>query len=96
MINYTKLELWRNAALKLAELKDQEMKLRKELFKEGFEDCAVEGVNELSLQDGWSLKATVPYTRSLDQAKVPELLKALKEGQSAPNPYQDEVRPVGS
>ena len=82
-MDYAKLEQWRLATLELARIKEQEMKLRKELFAEGF-PLTDEGANALDLQDGWVLKATVPYTRTLDQTKVAELLKDLKKMKAPP------------
>jgi hypothetical protein len=80
-MNYTKLEQWRKATLELAAVKELEMALRKELFADGFM-APVEGTNLIELQDGWNLKATLPYTRSLDQAKVEETLKLLKKAKA--------------
>lgn len=80
-MDYVKLEQWRKLATQLSAIKNDEMKLRKELFKEGF-IAPVEGANTIELQDGWMLKATVPYTRALDQEKVPEVLKELKKAKA--------------
>lgn len=80
-MDYVRLEAWRKCALELARLKEEEMCLRKEIFKEAFE-AATEGANKLTLQGGWELKATVPYTRTLDQAHVAELLKELKKAKA--------------
>lgn len=78
-MDYTKLEQWRKAALELSALKAHEMTLRKQVFAQAFGKEAVEGVNKVELQDGWALKATLPYTRSLDQTKVESALKLLKK-----------------
>lgn len=80
-MDYVRLEAWRKCALELSRLKEEEMRLRKEIFKEAF-DAASEGANKLTLQGGWELKATVPYTRTLDQAHVAELLKELKKAKA--------------
>lgn len=77
-MDYIRLEAWRKCALELSRLKDEEMCLRKEVFADAFV-MATEGANKLALQGGWELKATVPYTRTLDQTKVAELLKELKK-----------------
>ena len=80
-MDYVRLEAWRKCALELSRLKEEEMCLRKEIFKEAF-DAASEGANKLALQGGWELKATVPYTRTLDQAKMAEILKELKKAKA--------------
>lgn len=80
-MDYVRLEAWRKCALELARLKEEEMCLRKEVFKEAF-IAASEGANKLTLQGGWELKATVPYTRTLDQAHVTGLLKELKKAKA--------------
>lgn len=77
-MNFTKLEAWRLATLELAALKAKEMQLRKELTAENFTSTE-EGTHTLDVADGWQLKMTQPYTRSLDQAKMPEILKQLKK-----------------
>lgn len=77
-MNYEKLEQWRAAALDLELAKTLEMRLRKELATECF-PTLLEGTNTLELQGGWVLKLNQPFTRSLDQAKAPEVLKALKK-----------------
>lgn len=77
-MDYVKLEAWRKCALELSRLKEEEMCLRKEIFASAFV-AATEGANKLVLQGGWELKATVPYTRTLDQAKVADILKELKK-----------------
>ena len=80
-MDYVKLEAWRKCALELSRIKEEEMCLRKEVFASAFV-TATEGANKLVLQGGWELKATVPYTRTLDQAKVAEILKELKKAKA--------------
>lgn len=80
-MDYVKLEAWRKCALELSRIKEEEMCLRKEVFASAFV-AATEGANKLALQGGWELKATVPYTRTLDQAKVAEILKELKKAKA--------------
>lgn len=80
-MDYVKLEAWRKCALELSRIKEEEMCLRKEIFASAFV-AATEGANKLTLQGGWELKATVPYTRTLDQAKVADLLKDLKKAKA--------------
>lgn len=80
-MDYVKLEAWRKCALELSRLKEEEMCLRKEIFASAFV-AATEGANKLVLQGGWELKATVPYTRTLDQAKVADILKELKKAKA--------------
>lgn len=77
-MDYAKLEQWRAATLELELVKANEMRLRKELVAECF-PTLLEGTNSRELQGGWVLKMNQPFTRSLDQAKAPELLKALKK-----------------
>lgn len=77
-MNYAKLEAWRLCAAQLDTLKKQEMELRKALVTETF-TSTLEGAHSIELDAGWTLKMTQPYTRSLDQAKMPEVLKALKK-----------------
>ena len=77
-MNYVKLEQWRAAARELELVRDNEMRLRKELVAECFPNM-VEGVSYLDLMSGWKLKVNQPFTRSLDQDKAPEVLKALKK-----------------
>lgn len=77
-MNFEKLEQWRLATLELSLLKAKEMQLRKELTDENFQ-TALEGAHTLDIYDGWQLKMTQPFTRSLDQAKMPEVLKQLKK-----------------
>lgn len=77
-MNYAKLEQWRAAVAQLAIVRDEELRLRKELAAECF-PTLLEGTNSQELQGGWVLKLTQPFTRSLDQARSPELLKALKK-----------------
>lgn len=77
-MNYEKLEQWRAAALELELAKTLEMRLRKELTAECFPNL-LEGTNSIELQAGWVLKMNQPFTRTLDQAKAPEVLKALKK-----------------
>lgn len=83
-MDYIKLEAWRALDTQLIELKKQEMALRKELFKEVF-NTEEEGAHQVDLPEGWKLKATVPYTRSLDQSKMEETLKALKKAKADPD-----------
>jgi len=75
---YSKLEEWRMASQELAFYKEQEMALRKQVLNLFF-PIQEEGSNNVELSQGWSLKATVPYTRSLDQKKMVEVLKDLKK-----------------
>ena len=77
-MDFTKLEQWRTCALELSRIKDEEMRLRKEIFAAAF-TSPVEGTNKHELMEGWQLKATYPYTRALDQTKCEALLKNLKK-----------------
>ena len=77
-MDFTKLEQWRKCALELSRIKDEEMRLRKEIFAAAF-TSPVEGTNKHELMEGWQLKATYPYTRALDQTKCEALLKNFKK-----------------
>ena len=78
MIDYAKLEAWRQIQNELSRVKDEEMKLRKELFGEVFQ-TEDEGSHKLELDGGWKLEAVVPYTRTLDQKLAPDVLKHIKK-----------------
>lgn len=77
-MDFVKLEQWRKAASDLSRIKTEEMKLRKELFADNF-DRPSEGVNSIELPEGWTLKATVPYTRNLNQVRAVDVVKLLKK-----------------
>lgn len=77
-MNYAKLEAWRLVAIQLNALKAQEMELRKVFVADAF-DTSKEGAQTIDLDEGWQIKMNQPFTRSLDQAKMPEVLKALKK-----------------
>lgn len=77
-MDFTKLEQWRKCALELSRIKDEEMRLRKEIFASAF-TSPTEGTNKHELMDGWQLKATLPYNRALDQSKCEAVLKDLKK-----------------
>jgi len=76
-MNYKKLETWRKLDGEIKRLKDEEMSLRKELFAETFAEK--EGAQSIELDGGWSLSASLPFIRTLDQEKAPDLVKALKK-----------------
>lgn len=77
-MDFTKLEQWRKCALELSRIKDEEMKLRKEIFAAAF-TSPIEGTNKHELMDGWQLKATYPFNRALDQSKCEAVFKELKK-----------------
>jgi hypothetical protein len=77
------LQEWNETLGQLSTLKAKEMSLRKQLVATVFPEV-VEGTQTLQLNNGWKLVMTQPFTRSLDQAKVPALLKELKKLQAAP------------
>jgi len=81
-MNYTLIEQWRQANELLATAKSNEMKLRKQLYADAFESTETEGSHHKLLDKDWTLSITVPYTRSLDQSKMPEVLKALKKAKA--------------
>lgn len=77
------LQQWNETLGELAALKAKEMSLRKQLVATVFPNV-IEGVQTLPLNNGWQLKMTQPFTWSLDQAKVPALLKELKKLKADP------------
>lgn len=77
-MDYNLLTMWQKAAEELARAKALEMTLRKKIFTDAFSN-APEGASIVELQDGWKLKATVPYTYALDQTAAPDVLSKLKK-----------------
>jgi hypothetical protein len=64
-----KILLWKNTANQLAELKEREMMLRKELISECFQvnlEETEEGTRTLELGGGYKLKAGLKVSRSFD------------------------------
>ena len=76
-----KLSEW-TAALAAAEVAKvavaREQALRKEVMALFF-PTPEEGVNNLPLEAGWTLKATYKLERKLDEAALPAVLKQLRE-----------------
>lgn len=73
---YSKIGRWNELQSKLASIKDEEMKLRKEIFEECF-PSPVEGVATIDMPEGWQLKGTYKLTRSLDEAALPAVIAEL-------------------
>jgi len=77
-MNTSLLQQWSEIVTQLNTLKAKEMTLRKQLVATVF-PSVLEGTQTLPLNNGWQLKMTQPFTRSLNQDKVPEFLKAAKK-----------------
>lgn len=75
-MDYSKLEAWRQADMALKAAKELELTLRKELFDATF-NTDKEGVHKAPLNEGWTLEASLPYNRTLDQELVPDTLRML-------------------
>jgi hypothetical protein len=75
---YTKIGRWNELQAQLVTIKDQEMKLRREIFAAGF-PAPTEGTNKLELPEGWTMKATYKLNRSLDEAALPAVLAELRK-----------------
>jgi hypothetical protein len=73
---FTKIGRWNELQSQLSSIKDQEMKLRKEIFDACFPN-PTEGTNKTDMPEGWSLKGTYKLTRSLDEAALPAVLTEL-------------------
>lgn len=73
---YTKIGRWNDLQSKLASIKDEEMKLRKEIFEQCF-PTPVEGTATVDMPEGWKLKGTYKLTRSLDEAALPAVIAEL-------------------
>ena len=75
---YAALGQWKTLNEQLASLKDQEAKLRKEIFELAF-PAPVEGANTLELPEGWKLKGTHKLNRSIDESALPAILETLRK-----------------
>lgn len=75
---YSKIGRWNELQAKLASIKDEEMKLRKEIFEECF-PTPVEGTATIDMPEGWTLKGTYKLTRSIDEAALPAVLAELRK-----------------
>lgn len=75
---YSKIGRWNELQAKLASIKDEEMKLRKEIFEECF-PTPVEGTATIDMPEGWALKGTYKLTRSIDEAALPAVLAELRK-----------------
>lgn len=73
---YTKIGRWNDLQAKLASIKDEEMKLRKEIFEECF-PSPTEGTAAVDMPGGWKLKGTYKLTRTLDEAALPAVIAQL-------------------
>ena len=73
---FSKIGRWTQLSQQLAAIKDEEMKLRKELFEECF-PSPTEGTATVDMPEGWKLKGTYKLTRSLDEAALPAVIAEL-------------------
>lgn len=64
---------------KLAELKKEEMEVRKMLIDGAFPGVTDEGTHTFEMADGRVLKATINYTRSVDATAIQPVLEQLRE-----------------
>lgn len=75
---YGKIGRWNELVTQLASVKDQEAKLRKEIFDACF-PTPTEGTNIIDMPEGWKLKATHKLNRSVDESALPAALEALRK-----------------
>ena len=77
-----KLRLWTEAVTLLEHAKDNEIKLRTELFVTGFPDVANSlskaGTFTIGLPHGWGLKAALQLSMSIDEAALPAIKEKLR------------------
>lgn len=73
---FSKIGRWTQLQNQLAAIKDEEMKLRKEIFDQCF-PAPTEGASTIDMPEGWKLKGTYKLTRSLDEAALPAVIAEL-------------------
>lgn len=73
---FTKIGRWNELQSRLTSIKDEEMKLRTEIFEACFPN-PTEGTNKVDMPEGWMLKGTYRLTRSLDEAALPAVITEL-------------------
>ena len=77
----TLLQDWNTAVAQAAQCKPliaQELELRKAVMAEFF-PAAKEGVNNLDMGQGWTLKGTYKVDRKIDEAALPAVKEQLRE-----------------
>ncbi len=74
VVNLEALQEWYKLKKTLEDVKTREMELRKQIFGAAFTNPK-EGINSLTLPDGYSLKATHVISRTVDKA----LFSVLRE-----------------
>jgi hypothetical protein len=74
---YQALAHWENLKAQLQAIKEQEASFRLGLFNGAFPN-PTEGTNEYNLPDGRIIKGVHKLNRSLDEDKLPKVLKKLK------------------
>lgn len=79
-----RLTAWTEAQKAATYWKDEEMRLRKEIFEDAF-PSPLEGVNRVDLPGGWKLKGTYKLTRKVDEAALPSILDRLREKNVSPD-----------
>lgn len=77
-VDIRKLEIWYKMQEDLKILRDEENKLRIEIFKAAFPDPK-EGTNKVDLKEGWVLNATMPISRKVDLAAFLAMKEQLDE-----------------
>lgn len=75
---HTKIGAWNTLQCQLAAIKEQEMALRTEIFKEIFPQ-PTEGTNTADMPEGWKIKGTYKLTRTLDESALPAVLEQLRK-----------------
>lgn len=75
---HQKIGIWKSLKDQLATIKDQEIALRSEIFKEVFVH-PTEGTNTADLPEGWKLKGTYKLNRKLDESALPAILEQLRK-----------------
>lgn len=70
---------WYNAKKELDAVKKLEGELRIEMINTFYPKGLAKGVNKADLEGGFQMKATPAYNYKLDEAKLPIVLKGIKE-----------------
>ncbi len=72
------LATWQAASLELKELKDKEMKLRKEVLTSFFPDGKI-GTNTMELGNDWKLKGVYKLNYKYDESVLDQVLEELRD-----------------
>jgi len=76
---FEKINLWDHTAKSIAELKKEEMRLRKEIMVEAFPEPKL-GANIFELNHGYKLKGTQKESVKVDQASLAAITDKFPEG----------------